>query len=41
MNSKTRFHPNTVGNAVVINDGKLEFFNSFATLLENCHKVVV
>ena len=30
MNSKQKFHPNLVGNAIVCNDGKLEFLNLFA-----------
>ena len=35
MNSKTRFYPNIVGNAMAMDGGKLEFLNSFAIGLEN------
>ena len=35
MNSKTKFHPNSLGNAVVLNDGKLEFLESLATWFES------
>jgi len=35
VNSKTRFHSNAIGNAVTLNDGKLEFLNDFAMWLED------
>ena len=35
VNSKKRFHPNKLGNAVVQNDGKIEFLLSFADWIEN------
>ena len=35
VNSKTKFHPNSLGNAVVLNDGTLEFLESLATWFES------
>ena len=40
VNSKTRFHPNATGNAIVRNDGKLDFLLSFSIWLENWSKSV-
>ena len=38
VNSKTRFHPNAMGNAVTADDGKLKFLKNFAMWLENWYQ---
>ena len=37
VNSKSRFHVNSLGNAVVPRDGKINFLNEFADWLEKWH----
>ena len=37
-NSKQRFHPNPIGNAVTDGDGKIEFFRKLADWIENWQK---
>ena len=37
VNSKSRFHVNSLGNAVVPGDGKIDFLNKFADWLEKWH----
>ena len=35
VNSKQRYNPNALGNAIISGNGKIDFFLSFAKLLEN------